>query len=334
MKVLAMVLAGGAGTRLHPLTSDNAKPAVPFAYGFRIVDFVLSNLVNSEISNIYLLAQYKPRSLIKHIESAWAVPSHGPSNSIKVVLPQADKPGGHFRGTADAVLQNIELIRQHAPDLVAVFAADHIYRMDVRQMIAFHQARRADVTVAAVPVPIEAATSFGVITTEASSAIRRFEEKPAAPAPTPMDPTRAFASMGNYLFNPGVLIELLEEAALRGGTDFGHDIMPRLPGYARAYAYDFTDNRVPGVAENEEHAYWRDVGTLDALSAARSDVSRSRPLFNLWNRRWPIRGHGHSTLVSHLNDWKNRSRISDRELSAPYRIAALARETPAREFSP
>jgi glucose-1-phosphate adenylyltransferase len=332
MKVLAMVLAGGAGTRLYPLTAEHAKPAVPFAYGFRIVDFVLSNLVNSKISSIYLLAQYKPRSLIKHIESAWGPWSHGPG-TIEVLLPRPDKFGGRFRGTADAVFQNIDVIRRHAPDLVAVFAADHIYRMDVRQMIAFHDERRADVTVAAVPVPIAAATAFGVITADADGAIVEFQEKPATPSPTPGDASRAFASMGNYLFNPGVLIELLEESARREGADFGLDIMPRLPDCARTYAYDFMKNRLPGVEDYEETGYWRDVGTLEALAAARTDAFGSRPRFNIWNRRWPIRGEGHATLVSHLREWKDRPAVGNNGLSAPYRVASSPQDRQPRELS-
>jgi len=306
MKILALVLAGGEGTRLYPLTAEHAKPAVPFVNGYRIADFVLSNLVNSKISTIYVLAQYKPRSLIQHIEAVWAPWLTGPESRIEVVLPRSNSAADQYKGTADAVYQNLELIERHGPDLVAIFAADHVYRMDVRQMVDFHSEHGADVTVAAVPVPLERAPSFGVITTDADSCVREFQEKPERPAGIPTDPTRAYASMGNYLFDPDVLAGLLQGAKKASGTDFGRDLMPRLPGCCRVVAYDFASNYVPGVQPYEEPGYWRDVGTIDALAAAQNDVLEFRPRFNLWNHHWPIRGESHVGLLRKIQDWRAR----------------------------
>jgi glucose-1-phosphate adenylyltransferase len=311
MKILALVLAGGEGTRLYPLTAEHAKPAVPFANGYRIVDFVLSNLVNSKISTIYVLAQYKPQSLIEHIETVWASWSTSSGRLIEVVLPRSDTVTDQFKGTADAVYQNLDLIERHRPDLVAVFAADHVYRMDVRQMVGFHSEHGADVTVAAVPVPLERAPSFGVIVTRPDGCISEFQEKPERPAGIPTDPTRAYASMGNYVFDPDVLVGLLQAAKKAGSTDFGRDIMPRLPHYCRVFAYDFASNDVPGVQPHEETGYWRDVGTIDALTAAQNDVSGFQPRFNLWNPQWPIRGESHAELLRKIRDWGTRAGTID-----------------------
>jgi glucose-1-phosphate adenylyltransferase len=286
MKIVALVLAGGEGTRLYPLTAEHAKPALAFANGYRIVDFVLSNLVNSGISTIYVLAQYKPESLMRHICSAWT-PRFGESDgAIKVLLPRSNRQ--LFRGTADAVHQYHDLIQAHAPDIVAVFAADHVYRMDVRQMVDFHCRRAADTTIAAVAVPLEQASSFGILRVHADARVREFQEKPKHPAPIAHQPGRAYASMGNYLFAPQVLEQALAAGARRGATDFGRDLLPQLCDSARVYAYDFAQNTVPGMQEFEEPAYWRDVGTLTALAAAQQDVMGQRPRFNLHNRRWPI----------------------------------------------
>jgi glucose-1-phosphate adenylyltransferase len=308
MKILAIVLAGGEGTRLYPLTAESPKPAVPFVNGYRIVDFVLSNLVNSDIDPIYVIAQYKPEALVRHIGRVWARWSAGPGSTIKVVLPGEDD-GARFLGTADAVYKNLDLIGRHRPDVVAIFAADHVYRMDVRQMVEFHASRNADVTVAAVPVPVHRASSFGILITDGEGRIQEFQEKPARPAPSLHDPARAQASMGNYLFNPDVLVGLLEAAQRRGAVDFGRDVMPGLPGCCRVFAYDFTNNQVPGIKPYEEAAYWRDVGTIDSLSAARDDVIGPRPRFDLWNRWWPIHGEGGTELFRRLSDWNDSAGV-------------------------
>lgn len=284
-KIMAMVLAGGEGLCLRPLTLVHATPALPFGGGFRIVDFVLSNLVNSGIDSIYLLAQYKPQSLIKHIEANWNLSSNGKERFVQVVLPQE---GGSFRGTADAVYQSLGLIERHAPDMVAVFAADQIYRMDVRQMAQFHDECGADVTVAATQVPVEQASSFGVIAPGQNGEILDFQEKPGAALAIRSRPGHVYASMGNYLFNAGVLVEVLEQALRQGETDFGAHILPRLIYSHHVHAYDFSNNTVPGTLPHEEQAYWRDVGTLDAYESAQHDVIGSIPRFNLHNPQWPM----------------------------------------------
>ena len=326
MKIVALVLAGGEGTRLYPLTADHAKPALPFANGYRIVDFVLSNLVNSRISTIYVLAQYKPESLMRHIAQVWA-PSFGESEGvIKVLLPRSNRQ--LFRGTADAVHQYVDLIQAHSPDLVAVFAADHVYRMDVRQMVDFHRAREAEVTVAAVSVPLEKASAFGVIATHVDGRVREFQEKPRQAVPIPRNPACAYASMGNYLFEPRVLEAALAEAHARGDTDFGRDLLPSLCHTRRVYAYDFSANQIPGVQDSEEPAYWRDVGTLSALAAAQQDAMGHRPKFNLWNRRWPIRGEYDAMLVGNLSNklsgWSPEQPATAEDAAEPALASAAA----------
>ena len=320
MRILALVLAGGEGTRLHPLTAEQSKPALPFANGYRIIDFALSNLVNSGICAIYVLVQYKPQTLIRHIENAWSPRLSRKKGFIRAVLPRPDVGYGYFRGTADSVYQNLDLIEEHKPDLVAVFAADHIYRMDIGQMVCFHQGRNADVTLAAVPVPIENASSFGIVVAAPGGKIREFLEKPARPPAMPSNPAQAYASMGNYLFDTNVLVGLLYGAQRSSGFDFGRDILPRLPGRGRVYAYDFSTNYVPGVQAHEESAYWRDVGTLDMLAATQREVQGPAPRFDLSNPLWPIQGEA-SPL------WEAKVRHSTRP-SAPIlhpgqRISAL-----------
>ncbi len=193
MKILAMVLAGGNGTRLRPLTAEHAKPALAFAHGYRIIDFVLSNLVNSDIAPIYVLVQYKPRSLITHVRNAWAPWSEGEQPAITIVHQETNSEGGSLKGTSDAVYQNMHLIEREQPDLVAVFAADHVYRMDVRQMARFHQGRGVDVSIAAVPVPIKTGSAFGILATGPAGELRDFQEKPQRPAPMATEPIRGAA---------------------------------------------------------------------------------------------------------------------------------------------
>jgi glucose-1-phosphate adenylyltransferase len=287
-KVMAFVMAGGEGSRLRPLTADRCKPAVPFGSRYRIVDFVLSNLANSDIRSIYLLVQYKPQSLIEHIRKAWSVSTLFSDQFVTVVPPQMTKEHMLFGGTADAVYQSLNLMNMHRPDLVAVFGADHIYRMDVRQMVRFHCEHEADVTVAALPVPLDQASNFGIIETDAAGRIHGFQEKPARAEPMPNDPQRAYASMGNYLFRADTLRQALEEAHQRGETDFGHHVLPRLSQTHRVFAYDFSTNVVPGTKPYEEAGYWRDVGTLDTYFAAHMDVLGVEPCFDAFNPQWPI----------------------------------------------
>lgn len=281
-KILAFVLAGGEGRRLRPLTDHHAKPYVQFADGCRIIDFALANLVNSLVTPVYVLAQYKPHSLVEHVRHTWR-----PAWPVHTLVADAAAP---YRGTAHAVSCHIELLERHKPEVVAVFAADHVYRMDVRQMVRFHAARDADVTVAAIPVPVEKASAFGVMAVDKRGTIEAFEEKPVRPRPIPGKPHLAYASMGNYLFRPERLRTLLEQAMEQGGTDFGRNILPALPGSPyRALAYNFAQNTVPGLRPHEERGYWRDVGTVDALDEARRDASGPRPRLDLRNAAWPLR---------------------------------------------
>ncbi|HYL89799.1 MAG TPA: sugar phosphate nucleotidyltransferase [Burkholderiales bacterium] len=327
MKTVAFVLAGGEGTRLYPLTAEHAKPALPFANGYRICDFVLSNLVNSKISTLYVLAQYKPDSLMKHIAKAWSPWFSESEGTIRVLLPQSNTLAGRFKGTADAVYQYLDLLQAHDPDLVAVFAADHIYRMDVQQMVDFHRGRQAGVTVSALAVPLEKARGFGVLAAQPDGRVREFHEKPRQPPALPGSPRFAYASMGNYLFDPRVLERVLVEARARGEVDFGRDLLPRICKTERVYAYDFAANRVPGVQDYEERAYWRDVGTLSALAAAQQDAMGTRPRFNLWNSRWPIRGEHEAVMLARIRGWE-----AEREISAPptWRAARRDRHTDER----
>jgi glucose-1-phosphate adenylyltransferase len=283
-----MVMAGGEGSRLHPLTAERSKPAVPFGGRYRIIDFVLSSLVNSAINSIYLLVQYKSQSLIEHVRRSWILTPRLSDHFVTVVPPQMRTGPEWFQGTADAVYQNINLFDRHHADLVAVFGADHIYRMDVRQMVAFHFERGADVTVAALPVPIGQASSFGIISADADGRIREFIEKPDHPVPIPGDPTRAYASMGNYLFGTGVLTATLDEAHGRGERDFGRHVLPRMCKTHRVFAYDFFSNQVPGIHPYEERGYWRDVGTIGAYYAAHRDLLGAEARFETFNTQWPI----------------------------------------------
>lgn len=307
-KVLAMIMAGGKGERLMPLTEQRSKPAVPFAGKYRVIDFVLSNLLNSNISAMYVLVQYRSQSLIEHLRRAWRIGGPLRDNFITVVPPQMRTRGGWYEGTADAVYQNVSLIRDFAPDLVAVFGADHVYRMDIRQMIQYHLAYQADVTVAALPVPLPAARAFGIIETDSEHRIVGFQEKPKQPKPMPADPTRAYSSMGNYIFNAETLIRVLEQdAAQPGSHDFGRDILPRMIKTDRAMAYNFLDNQVPGVTPYEEQGYWRDIGTLEAYWEAHLDILGEHPTFDLRNRDWPVLTDAYdgpiaSVVHSHLDD--------------------------------
>jgi glucose-1-phosphate adenylyltransferase len=301
-KILAIVMAGGEGSRLSPLTSENSKPSLPFGSRYRIVDFVLSNLLNSNIQAIYLLVQYKSQSLIEHVRKAWVVSPMRNEEFVTVVPPQMMRGGDWFQGTADAVYQNLNLIQLHHPDLVLVFGADHVYRMDLQQMVDFHREREADVTVAALPVPIADATGFGVIVADHAGRVSEFQEKPANPTPMPSDPTRAYASMGNYLFDAKVLVEALKEANRRGEHDFGQNVLPALMETHRLFAYDFATNKVPGTKPYEEPAYWRDVGTLDAYFSAHQDLLGLNPRFDVFNPQWRIFSSNYQGPVARMID--------------------------------
>ncbi|NCO68246.1 MAG: glucose-1-phosphate adenylyltransferase [Nitrospirae bacterium CG_4_10_14_0_8_um_filter_41_23] len=290
--VLAFVLAGGKGERLFPLTAFRSKPSVPFGGRYRIVDFVLSNLVNSHIYSIYLLVQYKSQSLIEHVRKNWVLSSIIKDHFVAVVPPQMRMGPEWFQGTADAIFQNVNLIRRHNPKLVIIFGADHIYRMDIRQMIDFHLENEAFVTVAARPVPIEQAALFGVIITDSEKRIVGFQEKPKKPTSMPDDPGRAYVSMGNYIFNRDVLLQVLAKAQRRKQHDFGAHVIPDLVETGKVFAYDFATNIIPGTMPYEEEGYWRDVGTISAFFEAHMDMLGDLPLFELDNKLWPIHPSG------------------------------------------
>jgi glucose-1-phosphate adenylyltransferase len=293
-RVLAMIMAGGKGERLQPLTRERSKPAVPFGGRHRLIDFVLSNFMNSELPSIYVLVQYKSQSLIEHLRVAWRTSGLLPNFFVTVVPPQMRFGSAWYRGTADAVLQNLNLIDDFGPDIVAIFGSDHIYRIDVNQMLAFHQDTGAEVTICARPVPLEDARPFGVLGVDAAGRVDRFDEKPARPAPMPGDPARALVSMGNYLFSRRPLVDaLLADARRSTDHDFGRSIIPELVPGGRVFAYDFQTNEVPGVKPYEEHGYWRDVGTIDAYWEAHMDLLGESPRFDLDNRHWPIHAGHH-----------------------------------------
>jgi len=284
-------MAGGQGTRLHPLTRDRAKPAVPFGGKYRIIDFVLSNLVNSGIYAIYILVQWRSQSLIEHLKDGWQFGGMLPDHFVIPVPAQMRLGETWYQGTADAIFQNLNLMDDFQPDLVAVFGADHIYRMDVQQMISFHLDRKAAVTVATLPVSVDEASQFGVLEVDSGMRILGFEEKPQQnPAQLPGAPGKCLASMGNYLSNPEVLREALIEDSTHGQSrhDFGHDLIPSLINRVPVYAYNFMTNQIRGDSE-VNFSYWRDVGTLEAYYEANMDLRDARPHLNLYNPYWPLR---------------------------------------------
>ncbi|MGD0291177.1 MAG: glucose-1-phosphate adenylyltransferase [Candidatus Binataceae bacterium] len=290
MRTLALIMAGGQGTRLHPLTRDRAKPAVPFGGKYRIVDFVLSNLVNSQIYSIYLLVQWRSQSLIEHLKDGWQFGRILHDHFIIPVPAQMRMGESWYQGTADAIFQNLNLIDDFKPDLVAVFGADHIYRMDIQQMIAFHVDRKASVTVATLPVALEEANQFGVLDVDSGLRVFGFDEKPEHPLPMPGAPGKCLASMGNYLFDPQVLrAALIEDSQDRNSHhDFGQNLIPGLIDRVPVYAYNFMTNRIRGDSE-ENLSYWRDVGTIDAYYEANMDLRDAKPHLNLYNPFWPLR---------------------------------------------
>ena len=290
MRTLALVMAGGQGTRLHPLTRDRAKPAVPFGGKYRIIDFVLSNLVNSGIFSIYVLVQWRSQSLIEHLKDGWQFGGLLASHFVTPVPAQMRLGENWYQGTADAIFQNLNLLDDTKPELVAVFGADHIYRMDIQQMIQFHLDHKAAVTVATLPVPVEESRHFGILDIDSGMRITAFREKPERVDSMPGAPGRCLASMGNYLFDPqGLRAALIEDAAKPDSRhDFGQDLIPGLIDRVPVYAYNFMTNRIHGDSE-QNLSYWRDVGTLDAYYEANMDLRDARPHLNLYNPNWPLR---------------------------------------------
>lgn len=283
-------MAGGEGSRLYPLTRERAKPAVPFGGKYRLIDFVLSNFLNSQMYSIYVLTQFKSQSLTEHLQEGWRFSSILKDHFILPVPAQKRTGESWYQGTADAIYQNINLIEGHGFDLVAVFGADHIYRMDIRQMVNSHLKNKASMTVSSLPVSIEEAKSFGVIQVDSDQRIIGFQEKPAQPRPIPGRPNEAYASMGNYIFNTDFMLDALyEDAADEDSShDFGKDILPRVYAEERVFAYDFRSNQIPGSSSQEIGA-WRDVGTIKAFWEANMDLRNVNPMFNLYNGKWPIK---------------------------------------------
>jgi glucose-1-phosphate adenylyltransferase len=287
--VLAILLAGGAGERLFPLTRDLAKPAVPFGGHYRIIDFTLSNCINSDVRRIFILTQYKALDLTRHIRDGWNILSPELNEYIEVIPPMKRVSEDWYQGTADAVYQNFQSIQVEAPDQTLILSGDHIYKMNYREMLEWHQRHNADITIATIQVPVEEATRFGVAEIDASHRIIGFEEKPkhGNPARSFFNPKMVSASMGVYMFSTGTLLDVLHEDAQDPDSshDFGKDVIPRCLKHCRAVAYDFHD------LNDKVARYWRDVGTLDAYYAANMDLVDVTPEFNLYDQRWPIRSH-------------------------------------------
>ncbi len=289
-QVLVMILAGGEGKRLGPLTHERAKPAVPFGGRYRIIDIVLSNFVNSGLAKIKVLTQYKSASLEEHIARVWRL-SPILDNYIETIPAQQRTGPQWYRGSADAVFQCQHVIDDEKPEHVVIFGGDHVYKMDVRQMIAAHVEKKAEATVAVIPISKKEASDFGVIEVDETGRILAFHEKVANPPTMPGNPNMCLASMGNYVFTTeAIKREINDDAVLEDSEhDFGRNILPRMVTAGRAvYAYDFATNKVPGE-DKYNLGYWRDIGTIDAYWRAQMDLVAVQPLFNLYNKRWPIR---------------------------------------------
>jgi glucose-1-phosphate adenylyltransferase len=283
MKVLAIILAGGRGERLYPLTRDRAKPAVPFGGIYRIIDFTLSNCINSGIRHIYALTQYKSISLHRHIQLGWSTLSAPLGEFIEVIPAQQRIDEQWYQGTADAIYQNIYTLQEERPDLILILSGDHIYKMDYRKMIAFHLEKKADLTVATVRMDRTLSREFGVIEVDGDWRIGGFQEKPEEPRTLPGDPQGILASMGVYVFNIETLVRrLIEDARSDSSHDFGKDIIPSMIQKDRVFAFDFREG------DQGETGYWRDVGTIDAYFEANMDLVSLMPQLNLYDPQWPI----------------------------------------------
>lgn len=288
--VLVMILAGGEGKRLFPLTRDRAKPAVPFGGRYRIIDFVLNNFVNSGFFKIKVLTQYKSDSLNKHITRGWSL-SPFLSQYVDLVPAQMRTGGDWYMGTADAVFQNINQILDADPNHICVFGGDHIYKMDVSQMLDYHKKKKADLTISAIQVPIEEASEFGIMEIDENWRLVSFEEKPANPKTIPNNPKMCLASMGNYIFNKNILVDALFKDACKEKTrhDFGKNVIPSLlEENKKIFVYNFNNNKFAGMSDSEK-GYWRDVGNIDAYWQANMDLLDYCPELNLYSKEWPLR---------------------------------------------
>ncbi|WP_261663570.1 glucose-1-phosphate adenylyltransferase [Deinococcus sp. Marseille-Q6407] len=293
-RVLGMILAGGQGSRLAPLTAQRSKPSVPFASKYRIIDFAINNLINSGIFSVYVLTQYKAQSLTEHISRGWRFGTFLPDYFITVVPAQMtlyeELGPAWYRGTADAVYQNLNLVRDFDADYVAILSGDHIYKMNLEDMLQKHIESKADISIAAYPMPRSEAHRFGVMQVDGAGRIEEFLEKPADPPGMPGDPDMALTSMGNYIFSRKALMELLDISINdeKPGFDFGQDVIPTaLRSDYRVQSYDFHQNPIPG--QELPNTYWRDVGTIDAYFEASMDLVSVKPDFGLYNPKWPLR---------------------------------------------
>jgi len=308
-KTLVMVLAGGRGSRLETLTNIRAKPAVTFGGKYRIIDLVLSNLVNSGLFKIKVLTQFKSNSLINHLHDAWYM-NRAFGQYVDPVPAQMATGEVWYQGTADAIYQNLNLIYDEDPVRVLIFGGDHIYKMDVREMIAHHLRSGSDLTVSAIPVPIEKANELGVMEVDENWRIIGWEEKPANPKPMPGNPSIALASMGNYIFETEVMHDILEKDHNDSNSshDFGKNIIPKMIQSHKVFAYDFSTNTFPGQ-QDRERGYWRDVGTIAAYYEANMDLRSVEPVFDLYNRDWPIRtANLFNPPAKFVFDWESESR--------------------------
>jgi len=287
VRVITMILAGGQGKRLYPLTRDRAKPAVPFGGLYRIIDLVLSNFINSGFFRIKLLTQYKSHSLEQHVARGWRMAPI--TDNFVECLPAQQRLGmSWYKGSADSIYQSLHVVEDEGATDVCIFGADHVYQMDIRQMLAFHHGVDADATVAVVPVPVDQASAFGIVVVDEQMRVLDFQEKPEKPASMPGNPDLALASMGNYIFRTGGLVDALAvDAAKDTAHDFGKDILPRFVG-SKLYAYDFASNVVPG-GSGHNSGYWRDVGSIDSYFEANMDLISYRPRFDIHNTQWPLR---------------------------------------------
>lgn len=312
--VVAVLMAGGGGERLYPLTKHEAKPAVPFGGIYRIIDFTLSNCINSEIRKIFVLTQYKSQSLIRHLRDGWSILSPSLGEFIEILHPQKRVSDHWYLGTADSVYQNLYSIKAEKPEFVFVLAGDHVYKIDYRDMLNFHKDKNADLTIGVIETEISEAKRFGVMEINSDYRIVGFEEKPSSPKPIPGKPDRAYVSMGIYLFNSEVLFEELElnNKDKNSSHDFGRDIVPKMIEKCRVYGFNFFD------FQKGEPCYWKDIGTIDAYYESNMDLISITPKFNLYDYNWPIRtflpvyppakfvhaeegrtGHSINSLVSH-----------------------------------
>ncbi|PNH82667.1 glucose-1-phosphate adenylyltransferase [Vibrio diazotrophicus] len=284
--VLGMILAGGEGSRLMPLTETRSKPAVPFGGSYRLIDFALNNFVNADLMRIYVLTQFKSQSLYIHMKKGWNV--SGITNRFIDIIPAQMRDGKRwYEGTADAIYQNIVFVEQSGAADVCIFGSDHVYKMDIRQMLEFHLKKQAKLTVAALRMPRTEASKFGVIEVDSEGQMIGFEEKPENPKPIPGAPDWCLVSMGNYIFKSTVLCDELREDAVNteSSHDFGKDIIPKMFPHGGVYVYDFSKNKIKGEIET---TYWRDVGTIESYWSAHMDLLSKNPPFSLYNRSWPL----------------------------------------------